>query len=138
MVREISSQQAWEVLQENPHAALLDVRTKMEYEYVGHPPHAIHIAWVDLPDWNVDPNFASRVQDILVARLPSGQAPEALPILAFCRSGKRSLAAAEELIRQGFTNVYNIEHGFEGDRDNENHRSTVNGWRYENLPWEQS
>ena len=46
-------------------------------------------------------------------------------------------AAGEELVRQGFRRVYNIEEGFEGEKDAENHRSTINGWRFRGLPWEQ-
>ena len=37
----------------------------------------------------------------------------------------------------GFTDVAHVVHGFEGDRDAHDHRSTVNGWRHDGLPWEQ-
>ena len=137
-IKEISPQQAWEILEAEPQAVLLDVRTSMEYEYVGHPLNALHVPWMDAPDWNIDSGFVDKVRQALVKRTGSDQEQESIPILAICRSGKRSQAAAEELVRQGFANLYNIEDGFEGDLDNNKQRNTINGWRVANLPWEQS
>ena len=137
-VKEISPQQAWEILEAEPQAVLLDVRTSMEYEYVGHPLNALHVPWMDAPDWNIDSGFVDKVRQALVKRTGSDQEQESIPILAICRSGKRSQAAAEELVRQGFANLYNIEDGFEGDLDNNKQRNTINGWRVADLPWEQS
>jgi rhodanese-related sulfurtransferase len=137
-VKEISPQQAWEILEAEPQAVLLDVRTSMEYEYVGHPLNALHVPWMDAPDWNIDSGFVDKVRQALVKRTGSDQEQESIHILAICRSGKRSQAAAEELVRQGFANLYNIEDGFEGDLDNNKQRNTINGWRVADLPWEQS
>ena len=137
-IKEISSQQAWEILEGDSQAVLLDVRTTMEYEYVGHPLNALHIPWKDAPDWSVDAEFVNKIREALIKRTDADQDPESLPILAICRSGKRSQAAAEELVQQGFNNLYNIEDGFEGDLDNNGHRNTINGWRFTSLPWEQS
>ena len=55
-----------------------------------------------------------------------------------CRSGARSATAGEMLVNNGYTNVYNVLEGFEGDKDENGHRSTINGWRFHGLPWEQS
>jgi rhodanese-related sulfurtransferase len=137
-IKEISPQQAWEILEEEPQAVLLDVRTSMEYEYVGHPLNALHIPWMDAPDWNIDTEFVNKVRQALAKRIGPEQELESIAILAICRSGKRSQAAAEELARQGFENLYNIEDGFEGDLDNNKRRNTINGWRVADLPWEQS
>ena len=137
-IKEISPQQAWEVLEGEPHSVLLDVRTSMEYEYVGHPLNALHIPWMDSPDWKIDAEFVNKVREALVKKTGTDHDLESIAIIAICRSGKRSQAAAEELARQGFNNLYNIEDGFEGDMDNNKHRSTINGWRVANLPWEQS
>ena len=137
-IKEISPQQAWEILEAEPQAILLDVRTSMEYEYVGHPLNALHIPWMDAPDWNIDTGFVDKVRQALLKRTGSDQELQSIAILAICRSGKRSQAAAEELARQGFDNLYNIEDGFEGDLDNNKRRNTINGWRFADLPWEQS
>ncbi len=136
-VTEVTPPEAWELIQTNPDAILLDVRTSMEYEYVGHPLNAVNIPWMESPDWQVDGGFVKKVRELLAHR-PSEQAPEQTPLLAICRSGKRSEAAARCLIEDGFAEVYNVSEGFEGDRDGQKHRSCINGWRFHNLPWEQS
>ena len=134
---EISPPEAWEILQSNPDATLFDVRTSMEFEYVGHPMNAVNIPWKEAPGWQVNQDFVDQVKKILSDRKGSSENIESLPVLTICRSGKRSMAAAEELIKHGFREVYNIEQGFEGDRDGAKHRSMINGWRFHNLPWEQ-
>jgi rhodanese-related sulfurtransferase len=58
-------------------------------------------------------------------------------VVLLCRSGKRSAAAAEAAAKAGFTQVYNVLEGFEGDLDSQNQRGDVGGWRYWNLPWQQ-
>jgi len=54
-----------------------------------------------------------------------------------CRSGNRSREAGEFLEKNGMTDIYNVTYGFEGELDENHHRSTQNGWRYDGLPWEQ-
>lgn len=135
MIKEILPPEAMSILEQEPNAVLLDVRTTMEYEYVGHPVGALHVPWMEFPEWRVDPNFVEKVRKALESR---GKGPvEATPILALCRSGKRSWTAALALAGAGFTSVYNILEGFEGDRDAQMHRNTVSGWRFRGLPWEQ-
>jgi rhodanese-related sulfurtransferase len=137
VVKEVNPPEAWEIIQTDPSAILVDVRTSMEFEYVGHPLNAVNIPWMEAPDWQVDHRFADKVRELLAHR-PADKAMEEIPLLAICRSGKRSEAAARVLQAEGFKNVYNVSEGFEGDRDGQKHRSGINGWRYHNLPWEQS
>ena len=59
-------------------------------------------------------------------------------VLFLCRSGARSDQAARIAAEHGYTNAYNILEGFEGDKDGNSHRNTVNGWRASGLPWIQS
>ena len=54
-----------------------------------------------------------------------------------CRSGNRSVSAGHALEEAGFTQVYNVLHGFEGELDDNHRRGTKAGWRFEGLPWEQ-
>lgn len=137
MIKDISAPEAWALLNENEDAVLLDVRTTMEYEYVGHPLEAVHIPWQEAPDMQVDPEFVDKTRGLL-SRTRPGRDPEELVILTLCRSGSRSKAAGEALVESGFRNVMNVVEGFEGDKDENNHRGNINGWRYHNLPWEQS
>lgn len=132
MVAEVNPKQAWNILREKPTAILLDVRSKVEFDYVGHPVDAVHVPLQEAPDWQTDPDFVQKV----IERL--GEASRDVTILTICRSGKRSMLAARLLEAQGYTHTANITEGFEGDLDENRHRGNVNGWRFHGLPWEQT
>ncbi len=136
MIKSITPKEAWDKFQNDPNTVLLDVRTTMEFEYIGHPIGAIHVPLMEAPAWNTDPDFCSKVREALYRA--HDRDPETLTILAICRSGIRSNTAAELLIKNGFKNLYNVVEGFEGDRDGDKHRSMINGWKFHGLPWEQS
>jgi len=60
------------------------------------------------------------------------------PVLLICRSGDRSALGADFLAKQGYTNVWSVVDGFEGDlaRDGPNKgKRMVNGWKNVGLPW---
>ena len=130
MIKQVSPNQAWKSLTENPNAVLIDVRSKVEYTHVGHPIGSVHIPWLEFPDWKVNPQFVNQVID--------SHADKTTPILLLCRSGQRSMAAAKALEVAGFTDLANIEEGFEGFLDDQKHRGKLSGWRFHGLPWEQS
>jgi len=130
MIENLTPQQCWDLLQQNTDAVLVDVRTKLEHTFIGHPPGAVHIPWKELPDWQLNPNFAAEVQ----ATVPNKDAP----ILLLCRSGQRSLDAAKLLEQLGYKHLINILEGFEGPLDQNKHRGNLGGWRFHGLPWEQS
>jgi len=135
-VKTISPKQAWQLLQEKPQAVMIDVRSSMEYLFVGHPKGAVSIPWIDEPDWTKNPHFVKQVRQLMLGGASCTEAGCA-PILLVCRSGKRSLEAGQALAAEGFGEVYNVEGGFEGPLDEDHHRSTIAGWRHEGLPWEQ-
>lgn len=135
-VKTITPKQAWQQLQDEPKALLIDVRSQMEFLFIGHPVDAIHIPWIDEPDWNINPHFAAEVRKLVLGGLDH-KSGHNVPILLVCRSGKRSLEAGELLIKEGFHEVYNVADGFEGELDDHHHRSTLAGWRFEGLPWAQ-
>ena len=121
---------------DNPHAVLLDIRSTMEHLFVGHPKGAIHIAWVDEPEWTINPQFLTRVRELMLGGgVDSGSG--ATPVILICRSGKRTVDAGNLLVENGFDEVYNVLEGFEGELDQEHHRCTLGGWRFHGLPWEQ-
>ena len=124
----LSSLEAWDFLQEDPNAKLIDIRSSMEFLFIGHPTNSIHIGWMEEPDWDINPNF---VEDIKAVQ------EDNCPIVMICRSGNRSEIAGDQLLEAGLTNIYHITEGFEGDRDENNHRGTLNGGRFHGLPWEQ-
>lgn len=136
-VKSLTPQEAWEFLQKEPRAVLVDVRSDMEYLFVGHPVGAIHIPWIDYPDWKLNPNFVTEVRKLVLGGICREAGNSGAPVLLICRSGKRSLEAGITLINEGFCEVYNISEGFEGELDDHHHRSTLGGWRQAGLPWEQ-
>ena len=136
-VETISPRQAWEMIEREPKSLFVDVRSHMEYLFIGHPSGAIHIPWIDEPEWTVNPHFVRDIRQLLLGGLSHGEAGGNVPIFLICRSGKRSLEAGELLVKEGFSKVYNVAQGFEGELDDHHHRSTLGGWRFEGLPWEQ-
>lgn len=132
---DISVQEAWRVLSENPDAVLVDVRTRAEWSFVGvvdlsaiskQPTLA---EWQSFPAMNVNEGFATEVA--------AAVNDKAAPVLFLCRSGARSRAAAVALTAQGFSRAYNIAGGFEGDLDETRHRGQRTGWKAAGLPWVQ-
>ena len=130
MIKQLNPPQCWELLKGHGSAVLIDVRTKMEYVYVGHPPGAVHIPWKEAPDWQLNPQFVEQVKQAV----PDVDAP----ILLLCRSGQRSQDVALALEAAGYRHLINIVEGFEGPLDDQKHRGTLGGWRFHGLPWEQS
>lgn len=132
---DITPQQAWELLSENPDAVLVDVRTDAEWRFVGVPDlsglgrDVVYIEW-NRSDGTRNENF---VQELL-ERVP---ARDDRPVVFLCRSGNRSIAAAEAATEVGITPSYNVLDGFEGHLDEAGHRGGT-GWRAIGLPWRQS
>jgi rhodanese-related sulfurtransferase len=131
---------AMKMLEEQPGAVLVDVRTRPEWSFVGLPDlqsagkEALLQEWQMFPTMQVDPQFADR----LSARLAEAGVPPDAPVLFLCRSGARSRAAAMAMTAAGRTACFNISDGFEGPRNEEGHRGTVAGWKASGLPWVQS
>ena len=135
MVENISPPQVWNALREDPQAQLVDVRTDAEWTYVGLPDLAaagkqpVLIPWQIFPKMELNAGFIDQLKQ-------AGFAPEH-HIYFLCRSGVRSLAAAQAAQAAGFTHAYNVADGFEGNPDGEGHRGRVAGWKAEGLPWRQ-
>ena len=133
----ISPKEAWDLIQKEPDVIFVDVRSEMEFLFIGHPNGAVHIPWIEEPDWDINPHFVRDVRKLTLGGVIDTPEHHAVPVLLICRSGKRSEEAGNLLIDNGFKRVYNVEHGFEGELDDNHHRGTLGGWRFDNLPWEQ-
>lgn len=129
-MQHLTPQQTWALIQATPDALFVDIRMEIESLYVGRPPKIVNIPWYEYPEYAVDAaGFVATVQREATRQ---DQA-----VILICRSGSRTLDAGQALVCAGFTNVFNVINGFEGDLDANDHRSTVNGWRHAGLPWEQ-
>ncbi len=113
------------------NSVLLDVRTMPEWNYVGVPAveRLLTVEWQTFPTGAVNPKFVAQVEQAGV--------PKDAEIYAICRSGVRSIAAAQALTAAGFVSAYNVLEGFEGDKDASGHRGMVGGWKFHQLPWHQ-
>jgi rhodanese-related sulfurtransferase len=135
MVENIAPTEVWAALQSAPNAQLVDVRTDAEWTYVGLPDlsdadkQPVLIPWQIFPRMGVNEAFIDQLK-------AAGLTPEH-QIYFLCRSGVRSLAAANAAIAAGFPHAYNIADGFEGPPDPEGHRGQVAGWKADGLPWRQ-
>lgn len=129
-MKHLDPRAAWEEIKAVPDALFVDVRMEIESLYVGRPPGVVNIAWYEYPD--LTPDAAS-----FVAAVEREAGRKDRPIYLICRSGKRTVDAAKALDAAGFTDVTNIKEGFEGELDEQFHRSTQSGWRFAGLPWEQ-
>lgn len=134
-VKEISPIMTYQALKSNlEHTFLIDCRTRPEYEFVGHPPMAYNIPyefWI--PKGNKKNSHF--VEDVMK------RFKQTDTLLIICRSGQRSFKVCEELMRNGFEEVLNVEKGFEGDKvENDSsiyygYRRHLNGWQHDGLPY---
>ena len=136
VLNELTPVEAYEILEKNSKIILVDIRSNMEFLFVGHPKGAIHVPWIDEPDWVVNKNFVKEIRQLMLGGV-SDQTESSPPIILICRSGKRSVDAGNALLEAGIHNVCHVNEGFEGELDSEHRRSSVGGWRYHGLPWEQ-
>ena len=127
-MQHLTPKEAFEFLKQTADAVFVDCRSEMEYLFVGHPKGAILVSWNDGPNWDINPDFVAHVKKATSVNRP---------VILICRSGNRSLDAGRALEEAGFTKIYNVLHGFEGELDSDHHRGASTGWRFEGLPWEQ-
>ena len=118
---------AWALVQAGA-AVLVDVRTAEERKFVGQVPGSAHVAWATGTALTRNPRFVRELE----AKVKKEET-----VLLLCRSGKRSALAAEVATKAGFTNVFNVTEGFEGELNDAQQRGSADGWRFRGLPWVQ-
>ncbi len=138
----VTSFEAYEMWKANPTTVkIIDVRTPEEYAFVGHPQMAMNIPsmfWTG--KWNAEKKDFDLESNAEFEAMVKQKAGLDDMIMVMCRSGHRSAAAVNRLAKAGFTNVYNIVEGFEGDMvtDEDSYskgKRAKNGWRNSPAPW---
>lgn len=130
---DLTPTEAWELLDRDPEAVLVDVRTEAEWVFVGVPDltvlgkRLVTVPWNHWPTGTRNERFLDQLAD---AGVTTG------PVVFICRSGQRSQGAAIAATRAGLAPAYNVSEGFEGDLDEHGHRGRA-GWRARGLPWRQ-
>lgn len=126
----VTPAEAHALLNAEPQALLIDVRTTAERDWVGRVDVAddrqAAIEWNTYPGGTRNPAFIEQLQQI---------ARSEQILLFLCRSGVRSRQAATAAAASGYANCFDILEGFEGDKDAAGHRKTVGGWCVAGLPW---
>jgi rhodanese-related sulfurtransferase len=131
---DVSPTEAWELLERDPQAVLVDVRSQAEWAFVGMPDptpagkRLVTVEWSHWPSGQRNEAFLEQLSD---AGVTAG------PVVFLCRSGVRSQGAATVATAAGISPSYNVRDGFEGQLDDEGHRGN-GGWRASGLPWRQS
>ena len=130
---DVSCVETHRVLQADPRARLVDVRTKAEWTFVGTadlegPERCAFVEWQGFPGGTPNPDFLDELAAIAE--------PDA-PVFFLCRSGARSASAARLATEAGYAQAFNVADGFEGPLDGEGHRGRRAGWKAEGLPWRQ-
>lgn len=132
---DVSATEAWQAIQNDPDAVLVDVRTQPEWVFVGLPDlssvgkQPLLVQWQMYPSMQVNPQFPQQVAD-------AGAASEK-KLYFICRSGARSRSAAIAMTQAGYAQCFNVAGGFEGGHDTSRHRGTKEGWKASGLPWVQ-
>jgi rhodanese-related sulfurtransferase len=120
---DVTPQEAWELFSCGV-AKLVDVRTATELRNVGsvadaHHQDVQHVEWLKDGDMTCNPFFLRQLEAVV---------SKGNVVLFLCRSGKRSVAAAEAASAAGFRNAFNILEGFEGTGN------PKQGWLNHGLP----
>lgn len=135
----VSVEETWARLKSDSRSTLIDVRTIAEWAYVGLPDLAtigkrpVLVEWQGFPDNSPNAAFVERVTEALK---PLGVDRES-ELFFICRSGQRSLKAAQAMAAAGYTRCRNVADGFEGPLDANRHRGQQVGWKAKGLPWAQ-
>ena len=138
----VTAREAFEKWKADPEkVSIIDVRTPEEYLFVGHPTMAwkIPIAAQSYEWDSAKSQYPMSLHTDFVARV-SEVAEPGDTLMVMCRSGGRSAIAANMLAKAGFTQVYNIVDGMEGDTVEDADsvfagQRLRNGWKNSGCPW---
>jgi rhodanese-related sulfurtransferase len=138
-IQPVSVEETWTRLKGDATSVLIDVRTIAEWAYVGLPElstigkRPVLVEWQGFPNDQPNTAFVERLSEAL-APLGAGRDSE---LFFICRSGQRSLKAAQAMAAAGYTRCRNVAEGFEGPLDAHRHRGCLGGWKAKGLPWAQ-
>ncbi|MES9990606.1 MAG: rhodanese-like domain-containing protein [Candidatus Thiodiazotropha sp.] len=143
----LTATDAYKLKSEKSDVIFVDIRTRAEIAFVGMPqisdaniPYAIPGDWDNWDEkkktFKLEPNssFLLSIDDLV--KVKGGN--KETHIILMCRSGSRSAKATNLLKKSGYSNVYTVVDGFEGDKAKSGDlkgQRVVNGWKNSGLPW---
>ena len=136
----LSVHQAYKLLSDRSDIIFIDVRDAVEVGRMGHPDmvDAIVPIYIQTEQYDTElgefiladnPSFLSEMQTVLTRHMKTRNDM----IIITCGSGMRSAVATRTLAAQGYTNVWHIIDGYEGD--DKRGLNTHNAWQLAGLPW---
>lgn len=138
---DVTPAQAYDMLQKDPeHTFLVDIRTRYEYQDIGHPVGAYNIPFKFYTTQAGEKGYNKVANANFCKDLMARFNPETDTLLFMCRSAHRSVGACNVAADCGFKKVYNLLSGFEGDKIKDKNspdygKRMLAGWRIEGLPW---
>lgn len=97
----LSDSSAKDMIKNNKKVKLIDVRTKVEWDF-GHHPQAIHIPMSDISKKNIT----------LIRKFDNNNIKEDDILIFYCNTGQRARIASEILFSLGYKNVYYLENSY--------------------------
>ena len=134
-VKNITSIECFKELSEISNSYLIDVRTEPEWKFIGVPDlsslnkKTVFISWHMYPEMKINSHFENKINESNIKKNDK--------LFLICRSGSRSFHSSQFLTLCGYKRCYNVLDGFEGVKNTLSQRSSINGWKYNNLPWKQ-
>lgn len=125
-IKEITPQEAYDLLEKGPGCVYIDVRTVREFS-AGHPQGAVNIP-VAFPDPAQGMVLNQDFVKVVEANFPKDK-----KIIVGCQAGPRSDAAARLLAEAGYQDISSMQGGFGGMRDPFG-RVIAPGWSTLGLP----
>ena len=140
---DLTPKQAYEMVQKDPgHTYIVDVRTRYEYQDIGHPTGAYNIPFKFYTTEVGKKGYGKVPNKNFCGDLRSRFNPETDTLIMMCRSAHRTIASTTAAVNCGFkeSKVFNMLGGFEGDKVKDRAspfygKRMIGGWRLEGLPW---
>jgi rhodanese-related sulfurtransferase len=158
--KKILSIEAYDMLNTVPDTYLIDIRTRAEFQFVGHPISAYLFPYMfmttEFGKNGEEYGYRFNVKNKSFVEEIGKVFKKTDNLLIICREGVRSALASKDLMSAGFKHVFNVEDGFEGQKfptfeDSNRHkfyrqlakRNKIYGfnhrrhygWQWWGLPW---
>jgi rhodanese-related sulfurtransferase len=140
---DVTPKQAYDMVKKDPkNTFLVDVRTRIEYQDIGHPVNSYNIPWKFYTTKVGKKGYKKTLNKNFCNDLKARFNPKTDTVLLLCRSAQRTIAASTAAVDCGFKEdkVFNVLGGFEGDKVKDKNspyygKRRVAGWRLDGLPW---
>lgn len=141
--KELTPLDAYALIKEDPdHMIIIDVRTKAEYQFVGHPDGAYLIPLQFMGEVFKEKEYEMIKNNKFGSDILKKFNPKADTLFFLCRSGTRAAMALSEAVAAGWPaeRAYVILGGFQGEKMKDKNslfygQRVGGGWKNEGLPW---